>query len=203
MLDVEQGFRPQCDNVPAVDGEWGVLKVSAVRAGSWCPRENKRLPESIAPESRYKINRGDVLITRANTPALVGAVVVVDADHSRLLLCDKIFRVRLRDCMGPGFVGLAARGPRIRNLCRSASHGTSQSMANLRIDEIKEWPIPAIDLPLQRQVVAQVYNVQDKAIRLESLLESEISLLAECREALITAAVTGKIDVTTGRGLVG
>ena len=72
----------------------GGLKVSAIRQGALRPRENKKLPDDIPPVRRYEIRPGDLLITRANTPLLVGAAAIAHLPRRRLLLCDKIFRMR-------------------------------------------------------------------------------------------------------------
>lgn len=199
LLRVEQGSSPLCDNIAAGDSEWGVLKVSAVKAGRFWADENKRLPNYLTPERRYEIRDGDLLITRANTPALVGSVAVAIRPRRRLLLCDKIFRVELESAFGKDFVALVARGSRIRDLCAATSHGTSQSMANLKIEEIKEWPIPAVDGSEQRSLVERLNKVHAATERLRSRINRQLELLAERRQALITAAVTGRLDVTTAR----
>jgi type I restriction enzyme, S subunit len=193
----EQGSSPQCDNIPAEDDEWGVLKVSAVKAGRFVPTENKRLPDEIAPDRRWEIKRDDLLITRANTPALVGAVAVAKDPRPKLLLCDKIFRINVISELDKDFLALAARGSRIRAMCSEASHGTSQSMANLKIDEIKQWPIPFAPLREQRAFVACVREASATSERLQTAIARQLKLLEERRRAVITAAVTGQIDVTT------
>jgi type I restriction enzyme, S subunit len=198
---IEQGSSPLCDNFPAGDEEWGVLKVSSVKHGQFWPEENKRLPAELAPESRYEIKTGDLLVTRANTPLLVGAAAVVPEVRGKLMLCDKIFRVDVTSQFDRQFIVLVSRGTRIRDFCGAASHGTSQSMANLKTEEIKEWPIPNAGLSEQHEVVKRVTEQQVVTSSLRSQISRQLELLAERRQALITAAVTGQIDVTTARGI--
>ncbi|GLW98771.1 restriction endonuclease subunit S [Microtetraspora sp. NBRC 16547] len=200
---IEQGSSPQCDNTPAEMHEWGVLKVSSVKHGRFWPEENKRLPNAVAPERRYEVRPGDLLITRANTPLLVGAAAVVPEVREKLLLCDKIFRIELISGLDPHFVALASRGTKIRDLCAAASHGTSLSMANLKTEEIKEWPIPNVDLTEQRLGIKRVTEQQAVTGALRASINRQLELLAERRQALITAVVTGQIDVTTARGVAG
>jgi type I restriction enzyme, S subunit len=195
----EQGISPQCDNVEAAEGEWGVLKISAVRDGVLRSRENKKLPDDIPPTRRYEIRSGDLLITRANTPSLVGATAVVRDPRPRLLLCDKIFRVAVSAELDKEFLVHVARGSRVRALCAAASHGASQSMANLKIGDIREWPIPAAPPPEQLRLVTLAAESQARTARLRLAAETELALLNERRQALITLAVTGQIDVTTAR----
>ncbi|MEV0417368.1 restriction endonuclease subunit S [Streptosporangium canum] len=198
---IEQGSSPLCDNIPASEGEWGVLKVSSVKHGRFWPEENKRLPVELAPERRYEIKSGDLLVTRANTPLLVGSAAVVPEVREKLMLCDKIFRIDVVAQLDRQFIVLASRGTRIRDLCGAASHGTSQSMANLKTEEIKEWPTPNAGLSEQREVVKRVAEQQAMTGSLRSRIGRQLELLAERKQALITAAVTGQIDVTTARGI--
>jgi type I restriction enzyme, S subunit len=89
----ESGRNLQAQGRPAVNDEYGVLKVSAVTWGTFRSEENKALLPGDAPRPRELVRAGDVLISRANTTELVGAPVVVRGDHPRLMLPDKILRV--------------------------------------------------------------------------------------------------------------
>ncbi|MBM0255694.1 restriction endonuclease subunit S [Micromonospora sp. 4G55] len=199
IASVEQGFSPQCDNMPAEDHEWGVLKVSSVKRGVFHPSENKRLPDEVAPVSRYEVREGDLLVTRANTPALVGAAAVVGSVRRKLLLCDKIFRIGTTSALDKNYLAMVAQGTRIRDLCAAASHGTSQSMANLKIEEVKEWPVPAAPLAAQRLMLAEVFAHHRPTSNLRTVVERQLGLLSERRQALIAAAVSGAMDLTTAR----
>jgi type I restriction enzyme, S subunit len=199
IRSVEQGVSPQCDNFPAGPKAWGVLKVSAVKNGVFSAEENKQLPADIQPERRYEIKSGDLLITRANTPELVGAAAVANSPRPKIILCDKIFRIVTTRDLLPEFLVLVSLGTRIRVMCAEASHGTSQSMANLKTEEIKRWPIPAIPIPIQRAVIAELATAREHAANLIEKIDRQLALLAERRQTLITAAVAGQIDVTTAR----
>ncbi|WP_246436368.1 restriction endonuclease subunit S [Streptosporangium saharense] len=198
---IEQGSSPQCDSTPAEDGEWGVLKISSVKRGTFFPKENKRLPESVIPVRRYAVRDGDLLITRANTPELVGDVAVVDQSPRMLLLPDLIYRVELWGGLLPEFSSIVLRGSRVRGLIQATARGTSQSMVKLRGEDIREWPIPNVDLAEQRKVIKRVAVQQAVTSSLRFRIGRQLELLAERKQALITAAVTGRIDVTTMRGI--
>jgi len=200
IWSIEQGVSPQCDNFSAGHDDWGVLKVSAVKNGVFFEDENKQLPANIQPERRYEIKSGDLLITRANTPQLVGAAAVADSPRPKLMLCDKIFRIAPSSDLLPHFLVHMSLGTRIRAMCAEASHGSSQSMMNLKIEEIKRWPIPAAGLSVQQSTVKELSGAREHAAALTSAIDDQLALLAERRQALITAAVTGQIDVTTARG---
>ncbi|MDQ0765255.1 restriction endonuclease subunit S [Streptomyces canus] len=200
ITGMDQGSSPQCDAVPADDDEWGVLKVSCLRPGSFRPDQNKRLPEGSLPDSRNEVRAGDLLITRANTPQLVGSTAVVPAVRRGLLLSDKIFRVTIANSLDSHYVALIARGSRVRAMCSASSNGASQSMANIRFDEVKEWPIPVISKSEQKKVVSEIDRSRTQTAALRTRIVRQLDLLAERRQALITAAVTGQFDVSTASG---
>lgn len=201
LLSTEQGVSPQCDNVEAHPGEWGVIKVSAVKGGRFLSGENKRLPSTIRPELQFRIRVGDLLVTRANTPVLVGGTAVVEELGRDLLLCDKIFRLRTSVDLDSHFLLEVAMTSRVRAMCVEAAHGTSQSMANLRIDEIKRWPIPVVTRHSQQEIVGELRDARDQLNSLVVAIDRQLDLLAERRGALIAAAVTGQIDVSTASGV--
>lgn len=200
VLHVEQGVSPLCENRPAPDGEWGVLKVSAVKLGVFDSEENKFYSEGLSGAGRYEVREGDILITRANTPSLVGSVALVPKVRKKLIISDKIFRIHLSGGLDPAFLAFIAGGSRIRGLCAADSHGTSQSMVNLKSENIKAWPIPAAPISEQVNVSKKLEESRVFTDRMQGLAEQQIDLLEERKRALITAAVTGQIDVTTARG---
>ena len=195
IWSIEQGVSPQCDNFSAGPDDWGVLKVSAVKNGTFFENENKQLPDHIAPERRYEIKQGDLLITRANTPQLVGAVAVAESPRRKLMLCDKIFRIVTTKELIPQFLVLTSLSTKVRDMCAEASHGTSQSMANLKTGEIKRWPIPHAPVEIQRAVIAELSAGREHTKALTDAIDNQLAVLAERRQALITAAVTGGVTV--------
>lgn len=192
---IEQGSSPPCENHPRDPGEWGVLKLSAVKQGRFYPDENKQLPGDIEPMREYEVHDGDLLVTRANTPELVGDAAVATCAGERLLLPDLIYRVGLDQKMSTEFVAQALLSSRVRTLIQATARGSSQSMVKLRGEDIKEWPIPRADSKQQAEVVAAINDQLLASDKLRSTIDRQLALLAERRQALITAAVTGGITV--------
>ncbi|WP_433666932.1 restriction endonuclease subunit S [Nocardia sp. CA-136227] len=200
IWSVDQGVSPQCDAVPASDDEWGVLKVSCLRPCVFDPTQNKRLPPDISPNRSSEVRKGDLLIVRANTPELVGSAAVVGDVRSRLLLPDKIFRVRLDSKFLPEFVAEVAAGSRVRAMSAASSNGASQSMANIRFDQVKAWKIPIADLHAQERFVEKMTANRKHLFEIGRAIERQLALIEERRQSLITSAVTGQLDVATATG---
>ena len=92
LLGIEAGKSIQTSEALARDSELGILKVSAVTWSNFRPDEAKAISGFI-PEEHQRVQAGDLLISRANTRELVGAVVLVDKDYPLRLLSDKTLRL--------------------------------------------------------------------------------------------------------------
>lgn len=195
----EQGWSPQCENRLAEDGEFGVLKVGCVNSGTFNASEHKALPPELDPRTEYRLLKGDLLVSRANTRGLVGSAAVVDKDYRWLLLCDKLYRIRLDNRCLPEFLSYFLGIRVVRDQIELGSSGASQSMQNIGQDTIKNLPLP---LPGNSEAKDILEFVRDKLERfslLEERTRTAIELMKEHRTALISAAVTGKIDVRDWR----
>jgi len=197
---VRQGWSPQCNSWPA-DGveSWGVLKAGAANAGRFRPAENKELPESETPRPETVVRRGEILVSRANTRELVGSAAVVDRDLPRLMLCDKLYALAVDSSSADAeYVSLTLGTRRWRDLIELEATGASHSMQNISQADILNLPFAPPSVEEQRSLVndlrvrsSDVDFLITKAYRL-------IELSRERRTALITAAVTGQIDVAKG-----
>jgi len=140
--------------------------------------------------------RGDLLVSRANTRELVGSAAVVHRDFPRLLLCDKLYRLRLEpDACLPDFVGRFLGSPSAREQIELSATGASSSMLNIGQAAILDLPIPLPPVDEQRAILDDVRNFKVRADALILEAERAVALLQERRTALISAAVTGQIDV--------
>jgi type I restriction enzyme S subunit len=196
-LSIEQGWSPQCDAFPVESrDEWGVLKVGCVNAGYFDPSENKAFPIELKPMPELGVVAGDVLISRANTRELVGRAAVATENHSNLMICDKLYRIRLRErTCSPTFLGAYLGASNVRGQIELSATGASSSMVNIGQATILELAIP---VPPTAEQIAIARQLDQERLRIDGLVaasESAIALLQERRSALISAAVTGKIDV--------
>jgi len=89
------GFDTGKNLAPASDEEGTrhrVLKVSAVTKGEFIESESKPLPAEYSPPASHFVKSGDLLFSRANTSALIGATAMVDDVSDNIVLPDKIWR---------------------------------------------------------------------------------------------------------------
>lgn len=200
ILRIEQGWSPQCENRVAEPDDWGVLKVSAVNHGRFRPEENKALPAGVQVSPELEVHEGDVLMSRANIRSLLGAVVCVPAFSARLVLSDKLYRIApVRDCMLPEYLPLALRTRLSRHQIERDATGASASMQNVGQDTIRNVAVKVPSIDRQLELVACSRRI-DEGLRLAvEEIGRAVRKLREYRTALISAAVTGQINVRTYR----
>ncbi|MBF0612462.1 MAG: restriction endonuclease subunit S [Magnetococcales bacterium] len=194
---IEQGWSPLCEGFPVESfAEWGVLKVGCVNDGIFNPLENKSLPNELEPVPTLGIVAGDLLISRANTRELVGSAAVVNENYCNLMLCDKLYRLRLvSNCCLPEFLSRYFGITSVRGQIGLSATGASSSMLNISQSTILEL-ISALPSISEQQLIVRFLDQETSKIdTLITEAQQAITLLKERRSALISAAVTGKIDV--------
>ncbi|MER6575283.1 hypothetical protein [Nonomuraea sp. NPDC001023] len=197
IRSVRQGWSPQCYSWPADGVEtWAVLKAGAANGGRFRPTENKELPEDEVPRPDIVVTRGDLIVSRANTRELVGSAAVVEGDFPRLMLCDKLYAFSLDESRADSrFVAAVLGSRRWRDLIELEATGASHSMLNISQSDIVNLPMLLPPVDEQRRIVAHLDGETAKIDQLIAETERFIDLARERRAALITAAVTGQIDV--------
>jgi len=193
---IEQGWSPVCENRPAEDGEWAVLKVGCVNGDRFNPKEQKALPADLEPEVRYEIKENDILMSRGNTLELVGSASVVPRVRPKLLLCDLLYRCRVAtNRVLPEFGVHQLRSSVGRFQIEREARGTSASMKKIGQETIENFILLLPPLEEQKQILSKVRSATVRIDKMRDLTTDSIRLLQERRSALLTAAVTGQIPI--------
>lgn len=155
VADIENGWSPKCLAHPAHDDKWGVLKLGAVSFGTFDEAENKELPANLNPRAEYEVQPGDVLISRANVVRYVGACAYVESTRKKLMLCDKIFRVRFHPNgkLLPRFLAETMKLESVREQIEARLTGTSPTMKNISKPSLLNLKFPVPDEDVQQKLV--------------------------------------------------
>jgi len=140
-----------------------VLKVSAVTSGEYQPSQSKSFFQSEIVDPRHMVREGDLLISRANTAELVGAVAYVWSTSGKEMLPDKLWRFVWPEhrTLEPLFVLHLARSPYFRRELISRATGSSGSMKNIGKSKMLEIPIPFPPVELQKTFARAVSALQN------------------------------------------
>ncbi|MDP3654556.1 MAG: restriction endonuclease subunit S [Rhodoferax sp.] len=193
---IEQGWSPECFARPAEDEEWGVLKAGCVNRGIYEQNDNKALPAELTPMPEYEVQVGDVLMSRASgSPELVGSTALVTSTREKLMLSDKIFRFRFDQQMEPKFFVATLNSRPMRSQIEQALSGGNGLANNLPQASLRGF---FLAVPPKQEQLAVCEYLESELAKFDTLTteaQRAIDLLQERRTALISAAVTGQIDV--------
>ena len=139
-------------------------------------------------------------MSRGNTKELVGLAVAVPIGIRNLLASDLIFILRFKTTFtAPEFIAIFLRSNFGRYQIEPQTVGTSASMQKINQSTVKELIVALPPLAEQLEIAESTGQLLSEASNHIRQCSAAVVLLQERRSALISAAVTGQIDV---RGLV-
>ena len=190
---IEAGRSFGSSNRPALDSEWGIVKVSAMTWGEFRETENKAVRDESKVDPRFEIRSGDILVSRANTTAYVGAPVMVGHVRPRLLLSDKSLRLIPAAGIDPRWLHAVLQAPASRRQMSALATGTKDSMRNLSQANLLSVSVPVPSGSDQAVVVQRVRAVTEAADRLNAEIEATRDRTKALRRSLLDAAFTGRL----------
>lgn len=191
---MDAGWSPQCSEFPATEGEWGVLKTTAVQ---WCefrPQENKALPHTMQPIPTLSVCEGDVLVTRAGPRKRVGVVACVRKSHSQLTISDKIIRLRpKRNKINPRFLELSLASPFSQEHLVHRKTGLADAQVNISQSILRSTPVAFPPLTEQRRIVAELDTLQAEVDTLKHHQRDTAAELDALLPAILDRAFRGEL----------
>ena len=167
LTSTDAGKSPQCENRPRNNGEWGVIKTTAIQDGYFLAEENKVLPLNFNIQESMVVHHGDLLITRAGPRNRTGVICVVDGEPEYLILSDKTVRLSyLRDLVNPYYVMTALSSPAMQYFVIDAMTGMAASQVNISQEKMKTFLLPLPPLNEQQRIVDEVGKIFDRIDKL-------------------------------------
>jgi type I restriction enzyme S subunit len=154
------------------------------------------VPASVAAGS--ELQAGDVLMTEGGDLDKLGRGTVWGGQVPGCLHQNHVFAVRPNlDVLDPQYLALLTTTHHGRAYFESTGARTT-NLASTSSIKIADFPIPLLPPNRQRSLVTEIAAKLEHVNRISDATRRQIGLLRERRQALITAAVTGQIDVTRG-----
>ncbi len=157
------GVSVNADNRKIGVGEIGVLKTSCVSGGQFVADEHKAVLANEVGRVRTPVKAGSIIISRMNTPALVGANAFVDQDHPDLFLPDRLWQLRTNVSADCRWLSYFMQTATFRLFIDDIATGTSGSMKNISKERLLRLPLTLPPLDEQRRI-AEVLRSVDEAI---------------------------------------
>ena len=171
-------------------GAPAVLKTSSVANGRFDPSEAKPILDVDLSRARCSPEQGTVIISRMNTPALVGEVGYVDADHPELYLPDRLWLARPRHGRSVDMRWLAyyLSSGRGAQEMRELATGTSGSMKNIPKRRLLELELPVPSFAEQSAMATALADADGLISALERLAAKK----AEIKQGMMQQLLTGQ-----------
>lgn len=168
-----------------------VLKTSALSGGNFFPNEAKAIVAADRGRACTNPKRNTILISRMNTPALVGEIAYVGKDYDWLFLPDRLWMTRFMsdDCVNARWLAYLLSSRPYRKLLQDSATGTSGSMKNISKGVLLNLQIsyPAIE---EQTAIATILSDMDTEL---TALEARREKARQLKQGMMQELLTGRI----------
>lgn len=178
---------------PERDGEYNIIRTTDVRDGRIQVEGAKTTTKDVYEEwtARGTPESGDLIFTREAPAGEVGVV----PEESNILLGQRTVLLKLdRRKVRPEYLNYYLQTEIVDWFIARSSQGST--VEHLNVSDLKNIPVLLPELEKQDSMISQISNVEARSREIVKNLRGVKALLKEKRQALITAAVTGQIDVS-------
>ncbi|BAD78674.1 type I restriction-modification [Synechococcus elongatus PCC 6301] len=187
--EIESGVSVNALDHAPDEGIPSVLKTSCVYTGSFRPEERKEIIQEDIDRAACPVKSGRLIVSRMNTPDLVGAAGLSLVDYDCVFLPDRLWQVRISNVY-PNFAYYWTQTQIYRDQVKMVCSGTSSSMQNLSQDNFLSFILP---VPSDEEQIAIASFLDRETAKIDALIAEQqrlIALLQEKRQAVISHAVT-------------
>ncbi|WP_066425691.1 restriction endonuclease subunit S [Anabaena sp. 4-3] len=186
------GWSARCDNMP--EGT-PILSLGAVTGFSYRQTEFKRTSEPVSLDAHYWLKPGDLLITRSNTPELVGHAAIYNGSPYPCIYPDLMMRLEIDEFKAnKQFVHHWLACKLVRDYIKSKAKGTSPTMKKISQEVVMNIPFPS-DLSISEQcrIVTYLDELRSKVDAMKGLREEAIKELDALLPSILDKAFKGEL----------
>ena len=189
---LDAGVSVNAEDRPHRAGEIGVLKTSALSGYVFHPEQNKAVVQAERRLVAEPVLANSILVSRMNTPALVGESCYVGDAHEKLFLPDRIWQLKLRANVPTHvrWLSYVLQSHEYRHFVEVHATGTSGSMKNLPKSALLSLPVRYPDEPEQAKI-ATVLSTIDSAIEQTKAI---VEKLKQVKQGLLHDLLTRGVD---------
>ena len=162
---LDAGVSVNSGDRPATGNEIGILKTSAVSNGVFEPQENKVVFDEVERGRVKEPVKGDtIIISRMNTPALVGANAYIETSLENIYLPDRLWAAKSKSGTSMRFVASILGSDKGRAALSKLAIGSSGSMKNITKPDVLAFLIDAPPSPAEQQKIAECLSSVDELV---------------------------------------
>lgn len=185
---LEAGVSVNSDD--SLSSEYHILKTSAVHDGVVDTAETKPVIFRDYPRLKCPLVKGSIIISRMNTPALVGECGFAKDAKAGTYLPDRLWQIQNLNKSSFDFVWLnyLLNTKQYRDAVRATATGTSNSMKNISKERLLDIKIPHPPISEQENIAAVLSEVDE----LINLVKKQINKKKAIKQGAMQELLTGK-----------
>ena len=176
------------------NADFFVLKTSAISDGLINIDEAKPVVKKEYARLKCPVKKGSIIISRMNTPQLVGACGYVAEDAKGYFLPDRLWQVINSKPEKYDFrwLNYLLNQCRYKNAIHAVATGTSNSMKNISKERLLEIRIPRPSIEEQKFIVKAISDIEALIYDLEKLIKKKQNIFTGTMQSLLS----GKIRIS-------
>ena len=192
IIGIESGVSVNSENRPALNNEYGILKTSSVTQGKFNAGENKVILDHELSRAKVSVSSNTIIVSRMNTPALVGEIGYVKDDIPNLFLPDRLWKVTFnKEIVDVKWLSDMLSYEKYSHLLKKEATGTSNSMKNISQNTFLKLRVPFPPLEEQKKIAAILSSVDED---IKSHKQQKVQY-EELKKGLMQQLLNGKIRV--------
>jgi type I restriction enzyme S subunit len=170
-----------------------VLTLSSVTGFRFRPEKVKFTSAPTMAGRSYWVGNGDLLISRSNTPNLVGHVAIASGITVPTIYPDLIMRMKpAADRVMTEFLYYQMRTSELRREITSRAKGANPTMKKISNGDVRSLPIVVPPISEQREVVDTLNALNRETQQLEGIYRKKLEALRVLKKSLLHRAVAGE-----------
>ncbi len=190
LAAVANGFSYGTSAKSSRSGKTPVLRMGNIQDGrlDWT---DLVFTSNTAEIEKYKLECGDVLFNRTNSPELVGKTAVYHGEHEAIY-AGYLIRIRCSEELVPDYLNYCLNSPLGKEYCRQVkSDGVSQS--NINATKLAAFSFQLPGVTEQHEIVRRVEELFAMADRLEARYEAARAAVERLAPAALAKAFRGEM----------
>ncbi len=171
-----------------------VLTLSSITGFIFKPLSLKYTSAVSNPNAHYWINNGDLLITRSNTPELVGHVAICSKINTPTIYPDLIMKINPDNkIIMTKFLYYQLRSPLLRQNIMEAAHGANPTMKKINKKNVESLKVSYPVLNMQQAIVKKLDGLLAETKKMEAIYQQKQDDLEELKKSILQKAFEGEL----------
>ncbi|KTG22945.1 MAG: restriction endonuclease subunit S [Halomonas sp.] len=171
-------------------GDIPVLRMGNLQDGKldWADLVYTSDPEEI---EKYRLEPGDVLFNRTNSPELVGKTSIFKGERDAIY-AGYLIKIKCLPSLNAEFLNYQLNSPKAKDYCKAVkSDGVSQS--NINAKKLAAYPLSCPPIEEQTEIVRRVDQLFAHADRIEQQVNNALARINNLAQSILAKAFRGEL----------